>query len=247
MSWPQNRCLSLLVFCICMIVVFVAPVTISADSGSFHEPFTNLEQWEPFTFHGIDDHSSYQVVEEDGTSCLEMQTAGGASALILNTQFDVYKSPIMSWRWKVDNIYAHGNYLEKQGDDYPARLYVMFAYDPESASWSKKLKYTAAKVIYGDYPPDSTLNYIWANRLDAPDVITNVYVDRAKMIPVDRGEAYLNKWRNYQVDIVADYEKAFGAQPPRMATLGIMIDSDNTGEVARSCIDFIRLSGIEVR
>ncbi|WP_163338730.1 DUF3047 domain-containing protein [Desulfopila sp. IMCC35008] len=247
MSWPRNGLRYMFLACYGMLVVFCSHSKIFADSGLLDESFRSLEQWEPFTFHGIDDHSSYRIVEEEKTTCLEMRTAGGASALILKTRFDVYNAPILSWRWKVDNIYAHGNYLEKQGDDYPARLYVIFAYDPEKASWSRKLKYTAGKVIYGEYPPDSTLNYIWANRPDAPDVITNVYVDRAKMIPVDRGARYLNQWRNYEVDIVADYEKAFGAKPPRMATLGVMIDGDNTGEVARSCIDFIRLSGSEVR
>lgn len=236
-----------LVFCSCMVMMSVSHSKLFADSGFFDESFKSLEQWEPFTFHRIDDHSSYQIIEKEGTSCLEMQTAGGASALILKSQFDVYSSPILSWRWKVENIYVQGNYQDKKGDDYPARLYVMFAYDPENVSWSQKLKYTAVKVLYGQYPPDSTLNYIWANRPDAPDVITNVYADRAKMIPVDRGTTHLKKWRSYQVDIVADYKKAFGVKPPRMATLGIMIDSDNTGEKARSYIDFIRLSGSEDR
>jgi hypothetical protein len=69
-----------------------------------------------------------------------------------------------------------------------------------------------------------------------------VYVEEAKMIPVDRGQEKLGIWRRYQVDIIADYKKAFGTNPPRTAAIAVMIDSDNTQETARSCVDYIRIS-----
>lgn len=230
----------LLLFC-CLAGTSLNVSELKAGSDFIFEQFESLERWNSFSFPNIDDQSSYRIVEDGKVNCLEMKSAGGASAQILDRQFDVYAYPLLKWRWKVNSIYARGNYRKKEGDDYPARLYVMFAYDPDKAGWTRQLQYGTAKLLYGEYPPDSSLNYIWANRADAPDVITNVYVDRARMIPVDRGKANLNQWRQYQVDIVADYRKAFGTDPPQMASLAVMIDSDNTGETSRSCVDFIRI------
>lgn len=215
-----------------------------AESDLLFEQFKTMDRWRPFTFPNIETRSTYTiaVTENEETNCLEMVTSGGASALIFEEEFNVYDYPILSWRWRVDNVYTKGDFESKTGDDYPARLYVMFAYDPDEADWLEQLQYGTAKLLYGEYPPDSTLNYIWSNRTDSPDIITNVYTEKARMFPVDRGPENLGMWRRYHVDIVADYKKAFGTTPPRTAALAVMIDSDNTKETARSCVDYIRLS-----
>lgn len=206
------------------------------------ESFTSLSRWEPLTFPNIPVVSEYRLTTEDSVTCLHMESDGGASALVLNESFNVYEYPKLEWRWKVQNIYHKGDNTRKQGDDYPARLYVMFRYDAKTASFAKQLQYGIAKLLYGEYPPDSSLNYIWANRADAGDVIANAYTDQAKMIPVSRGKKDLGSWQTYAVDIVTDYRNAFDKEPPVEATIAVMIDGDNTGEAARACIDFIRVS-----
>ncbi|WP_051309367.1 DUF3047 domain-containing protein [Desulfogranum japonicum] len=225
-----------------LLLLFFFTLPASSEQGDFiFEDFQTLDRWQPFLFPKIEQHSLYNIVREGEGTCLEMTTTGGASAMLLKQQFDVYEYPLLQWRWKVERIFSKGDYSTKKGDDYPARLYVMFAYDPDSASWTKQLQYGTAKLFYGEYPPDSSLNYIWANRPDSPEIITNAYVDRAKMIPVDKGTENLNQWREYQVNMVADYRKAFGSDPPRTASLAVMIDGDNTKEASRSCVDYIRI------
>lgn len=205
------------------------------------EPFISLARWQSFTFPNISMPSKYRLAREDELTCLQMESEGGASALVLNDRFNVYEYPKLTWRWKVHNIYKKGDSSSKKGDDYPARLYVMFRYDDDSASFTKQIKYAVAKLLYGEYPPDSSLNYIWANREDASDIITNAYTDQAKMIPVSRGKKDLDSWKTYAVNIVADYRSAFEKEPPAEATIAVMIDGDNTGEAASACIDFIRI------
>ncbi|MBM9512932.1 DUF3047 domain-containing protein [Desulfogranum marinum] len=211
------------------------------ESVFFEESFTSLSRWKLFTFPGIPVSSEYRLTTEDAVPCLHMESDGGASALVFDQLFNVYEYPKLQWRWKVRNVYHKGDSTTKQGDDYPARLYVMFRYDAETASFAKQIQYGIAKLLYGEYPPDSSLNYIWANRVDARDIITNAYTDQAKMIPVSKGEKDLGSWQTYTVDIVADYRKAFRKEPPKEATVAVMIDADDTGETARACIDFIRI------
>lgn len=205
------------------------------------EQFTSLARWHPQFFAKIPRHSSYQAVIEEGRPCLLMESNNSASALVLNQQFNVYDYPKLSWRWKVSNVYRKGDSSRKEGDDYPARLYVMFAYDPTHASLGKRIQYQLAKAFYGQYPPDSSINYIWDNQVTGATVITNAYTDQAKMIPVSAGASKVNTWQDYTVDIVRDYRLAFGQDPPVTATLAVMNDSDNTGESAKAWIAYIRI------
>ena len=92
---------------------------------------------------------------------------------------------MLTWRWKVSNVYRKGDSRTKEGDDYPARLYVMFVYDPDRASLGKKLRYKVAKTVYGQYPPDSSISYIWDNQATGKPFIINAYVQRG---PNDSGQ-----------------------------------------------------------
>ena len=76
----------------------------------------------------------------------------------------MYEYPLLRWRWRADSVYRKGDARKKAGDDYPLRLYVLFPYDPGEASFGEKLVFEAARLLHGQYPPHSALNYIWANR-----------------------------------------------------------------------------------
>ncbi|MCF8061432.1 MAG: DUF3047 domain-containing protein [Deltaproteobacteria bacterium] len=40
----------------------------------------------------------------------------------------------------------------------------MFEYASGKLSVSENLKYAIVKVLYGEYPPLSTINYIWSSK-----------------------------------------------------------------------------------
>jgi len=207
------------------------------------ERFATLDQWQPLTFPKIDRHSTYTIRPCDNTTCLQMESNNSASGLILKQTFNIYQYPILKWRWKVSNVYRKGDSATKKGDDYPARLYVVFAYDPTKAPAGKRLRYQLAKLIYGQFPPDSSISYIWDNRVTNKAFIINAYVDEARMIPVSSGTAQVNTWQEYTVDVVEDYKKAFGQEPPATASLAVMCDSDNTREAATALMQYIRIEG----
>lgn len=48
----------------------------------------------------------------------------------------------------------------KDGDDYPARIYVSFRYSPGRLSLLDRAKYAAAQFVDGEYPPHAGRNYI---------------------------------------------------------------------------------------
>lgn len=208
------------------------------------ERFATLDYWQPLTFPKIDRHSTYRVNQCENTTCLQMESDNSASGLILNRVFNVYEYPILKWRWKVSNVYRKGDSATKKGDDYPARLYILFAYDPTKASVGKRLKYEFAKLMYGQFPPDSSISYIWANRTTTKPFIVNAYTSEARMIPVSSGTSQVKTWQEYTMNMINDYKMAFGHEPPATASLAVMCDSDNTHESAQAMIQYIRIEGL---
>ncbi len=207
----------------------------------FREDFNTLGDWKPFTFPKIKTHSTYTIEREGGQSYLRAESKASASAIVYKEEFDVYEYPKVRWRWKVQNIYQKADATTKEGDDFPIRIYIMFVYDPDKAGFGEGVKYGFAKALYGEYPPHSSLNYVWSGTAQPERIITNPYTDRARSIVLRSGAALAGTWQDEEADILADYRAAFGADPPARARIAIMNDSDDTGESSASWVDHIEV------
>ena len=121
---------------------------------------------------------------------------------------------------------------QKSGDDYAARIYITFAQDPDHLSFFQRARMGAIKMIYGQAPPAAALAYVWGNRAEVGSVHPSPYTNRLQMIVVESGPDHLNNWRMARRDIVKDFQRAFGNDPPRISGIAVMSDTDNTGESA---------------
>jgi len=196
-----------------------------------------LHSWENLYFPKIDKHSTY----ESKNSLLIIKSKASASALKIKRNYDIYNYPLLRFKWKINNTFKKGNAKTKEGDDYPIRIYVMFEYDPNNTSFLKSVKYEFVKSLYGTYPPHSSLNYIWSNKEHKENILTSTYATEAKMILLNKGNSNINTWREHKVNVLEDYKKAFGENPPSKVSIAIMSDSDNTKESSLAYIDYIEV------
>ena len=194
---------------------------------------TSLEDgWEPMEFPKIDRHSRYQLTDDNGEQVVKATTDNSASGLIARVSVEPGDSLILRWRWKVSNVYEQGNARRKEGDDYAARIYVAFEFEPDEAGFFERAKRKTVEVVFGEELPGNALNYIWANRLPVGEIIANPFTDTTMMVAVNSGTTNTGEWVTVERDIVADYRKAFGREPPKLVGVAIMSDSDNTGASA---------------
>jgi len=208
----------------------------------FREEFNTLANWKPLTFPKIKRHSTYSIEPEAGKDILVARADRSASGIIFTRSFNIYKTPIVKWRWKISNIYRAGDEKKKSGDDYPLRVYVVFKYNPDKASTWEQAQYKTLKLLYGEYPPHSSLNYIWANKKYPERILPNTYTAKAQMILLQKGSERAGLWVEEKVNALMDYRQAFGVDPPVEASLAIMSDADNTGEKATGYMDYIEVS-----
>lgn len=188
--------------------------------------------WEPLVFKKIEQHTRYDLVSDEGTVVVRAVSTAAASGLIRKIQIDPMQYPIVEWRWKVSNVLERGDVNKKEGDDYPARIYITFEYDPSKLSFGDRVKYKTVKLLYGEYPPTGAMNYVWGNHVAVDTMVPNPYTDRAMMVAVASGTEKINQWVIQRRNLLEDYRKAFQTDPPLISGVAIMTDTDNTGESA---------------
>lgn len=199
---------------------------------SSEQPGGALPQgWKPLTFKKIARHTEYALVRDSDQVVVKAISEGAASGLTKDVSIDPKDYPVVRWRWKVENLLQRSDVSRKDGDDYPARLYITFAYDPDRVSFGKKLKYKAGRALFGDIPIGA-LNYIWETKTPVGAMIENAYTDFAQMIVVESGPSKVGMWVEEERNIFEDYTKAFGEEPPLINGVAIMSDTDNTKERA---------------
>jgi hypothetical protein len=232
----------------------VSPPVIDAQSGMVIEvgKFSAAKagdllppDWKPLTFKKIEKHTTYTLVRDDNTVVIKAAAEASASGLTRGIKINPKEYPIVQWRWKVSNILKKGDVHRKEGDDYPARIYITFEYDPSKLSFFEKVKYETIKLLYGQYPPLAAINYIWESKASIGTMVPNPYTDRVMMFVVESSSAKLNQWVNEERNVFEDYKRAFGEEPPMISGIAIMTDTDNTGESATAYYGDILFKKIE--
>jgi len=190
------------------------------------------EGWKPWRFKKIDRLTQYVTVREEGSVVVRASADSSASGLIRDVRINPTEYPSLQWTWKVSNTYTRGDVRSKEGDDYPARIYLAFEYDPQRLSLLDRAKHSAVKLLYGEAPPLRVLNYIWDSKALKDTIVSSAYTDWVKMIVVQSGPSLANRWITERRNVVEDYRRAFGEDPGMITGIAIMTDADNTGERA---------------
>ncbi len=176
-------------------------------------------EWREKSFVG---NTLYEVVRlADGRAVLQATSRASASGLVLERKLDLKRYPILAWSWKIDHVLAKGDARTKAGDDYAARIYIVF---PGTFFWQTKV-----------------VNYIWANRLPKGEMIKNPYTGNVVMIAVESGDERAGEWLTERRHVLDDFRRAFGREPRAAKAIAIMTDTDNTKESATAWYGAIRL------
>lgn len=206
---------------VCLLLTLVAAAAVAGDRtvviADFEEGLDPA--WEAKEFLG---QTLYKVVhDEAGGHVLRADSRASASGLVYKIDYRLQDYPILSWRWKVSNILNKGDETKKSGDDYAARVYVIFPH------WF--------------FPKTKTINYIWANKLPRGEHVPNPFTGNAMMLAVESGKKNVGRWVSVRRNVYEDYRTLFGGEPPRVGAIAIMTDTDNTGGTATAWYDDIRI------
>lgn len=216
---------------LCATLALAAVDTIVAAAFSSARPGSTLpEDWAPLGAQSADNRTQYALVEDGGVTVLRAQSKSAASGLSRKLRVDPAEYPLLRWRWKISNTLKTSDIYKKEGDDFPARIYVMFDYPLEKLPFGERMKLRVARALYDPDLPAATLCYVWDGKAPAGTITPSTYTDRVRLVVVESGPGRVGRWVNFERDVHQDFKTAFGEDPPAISALAVATDTDNTGE-----------------
>ncbi len=191
--------------CILSLFLTVPALADRVDVGIFSAG--DLSGWQAKSFAG---DTRYQLQDDGSRLALHAISDNAASGLFREIEVNLDLTPYLHWSWKVENLLGGADEPSKTGDDYPARVYVVF---------SGGLFFWRTRAI----------NYVWSSNQPVGSEWPNAFTGNAKMVAVRGGPAGLGQWVSERRDVKADYRRLFGEEPGEIAAIALMTDTDNTG------------------
>ena len=194
--------------------------TSSVETSSFAE-------WRHFTLPGKT-ATVYDFSRKDGRDALTAKAGISASMMRRDVNIAANKLDTVNFSWQIPELIAGADLAERDFDDSPVRIVLTFEGDKTKFSAQNAMLSELAQMMTGEPLPYATLMYVWCNKRPAGSVVVNPRTDRIRSVVVESGAKNLRQWLDYQRNIRADFEKAFGEVPGNLISVGLMTDSDNT-------------------
>lgn len=168
---------------------------------------SELDAWEK---HGFNGETQYRVVEQNGKPALLAQCDNSSSGLMRKIKIDLAETPIISWSWRVDNVYPGIDETRREGDDYPASIYV-----------AVKTGLTRFSL--------RVLHYVWASNKPQNSSWDSAFTTKVKQVAVRSGlSSGTQRWYREVRNVEEDFKEYFDIEAQHIDYISLMTDCDNT-------------------
>lgn len=194
-----------LIACFCARTSPLAMIVLSSaswDAGSVPAG------WQIKTIRGRPEISA---CKDDEAACVHLKSVKSSLALERGVDIDPAEMPYLTWRWKVSQLPAGGDFRRAATDDQAAQVLVAFAD-------RRVLTY-----IWDTTAPKGTT----ANASSIP--LLHVFA-----VVCQSGTAALNHWIAESRNVAADYKQAYGKPVPHVKGIRLQVNSQHTGSSAES-------------
>jgi len=197
--------------------------------------------WTPFKINDRKVPTRYDLVDDGGTVVLKAHAERAASGVGHAAPAGYENLPMLQWRWKVSAALASADPADGMKEDSPARVLMEFDGDRSKLSFKERTVDSVSEQLAGRPLPFATLMYIHAASLPVGTIVPNPHTKRIQMIVVASGSTAVGTWQTVTRNWRDDYQKAFGQPPGTLIKVGVMTDTDNTGETVDAWYGDIRL------
>lgn len=170
----------------------------------------DLKDWQTKSFKG---ETRYAFDDKSGQRALFADSRGAASGLYREIRVDLTRTPWLNWSWRVDKVLNGIDERSKEGDDYPARVYVVVS--GGAAFWKTR-----------------SLVYVWSSNQPVGAAWNNAFTGNARVMALRSGTKDAGRWVNEKRDIRADFRQLFGEDIAAIDAVALMTDTDNSGQSA---------------
>lgn len=232
----MGRCLAWCVLASLLIQTAACTSVSPTATASSDKPVSTtptFDAWQHYPLPGKR-ATTFSVMQLDGRDVVVASADASASMLRRPIRVEAADLGKINFSWMVPHLIERADMAVSQADDSPVRVVLAFEGDRSQFSMKNAMLSELSLTITGEALPYATLMYVWCNTRPPDSVIINPRTDRVRKMVVESGAKGLSRWLNYDRNIRADFEKAFGEPPGALVGIGIMTDTDNTRTKTRA-------------
>lgn len=164
--------------------------------------------WQIKVTHGKPEVS---VCSDSGGSCLHLRSVKASFGVERGVDVNPFETRYLTWRWRVTQLPADGDFRRASTDDQAAQVLVAFA--------DRRI-----------------LTYIWDSNAPKGTArhASSIPLVHIFAVVCESGSAEMNRWVFEARDVAADFEQAYGRPAPLVKGLRLQINSQHTGSIAES-------------
>lgn len=221
---------TLFVFLVGGLLVMPVSAQRTVSIGEFQQVDVIPDEWQVVQYSKSFPPTKYSLKKEQDNISIYAEANGASALLIRNVDVDLRTYPVLCWRWKVHNKLKNADMRSKMLEDYAARIYISFDIPKKDIPRKERLMLKIKRKLFTQNIPDGVMQYVWDNKYPEETTANNIYNKRAKMYVLRSLNTPTNQWQHEKQNIVRDIRKLFELEEFKISQIGIITDSDNTGE-----------------
>lgn len=159
--------------------------------------------------------TEYSRAEMDGVPAIRAVGRNSGSALHRELRYRPADQPWLEWSWRVEKLQESADIRDARREDFGAAVSLIFG---------------RPSLLRRNVP---TLSYVWTNaKVQVGDVVASPHHQgTAQSIVLQAGAEKVGQWVGERRNVVEDYRRAFGADPPAyVEVVALWTDNDQTGD-----------------
>jgi hypothetical protein len=169
----------------------------------------------PCGWQKVRDIKGVSLQRDSSNYFVRLKSEKDVESIGIKIRFNIHDRPQLSWKWRVHALPLGGRENVKKKNDSAAGVFVAFK---------------------GIYPFNKVIKYVWSTTLPVGTMTKSPHSGNVMIFVVSSGADSLDTWVTEGRNVLEDYLKAFGSQPPLAEGIAIQTDSDDTGTCA--CADY---------
>ena len=180
---------------------------------------------ETWTHRSFGAATEYKGITLDGVAAIRAIGRNSASGLYRDFRYGIAEHPWIEWTWRVERLQQSADIRAKTTEDYAAAIFLIFG---------------RPSIVNRDVP---TLAYVWTSaRISEGSIVDSPYhPGTARNIVVRSGEGKLGQWLRERRNVISDFRRAFGREPPEtVEAIALFTDNDQTREPVETYYGAVR-------
>lgn len=151
----------------------------------------------------------YDLTDTQYGTVIRAKSQSSASTFYRDMTIDLNATPCLNWSWKIDQALDNLAEKTKAGDDYAARIYVVFS--GGIAFWNTR-----------------AINYVWSGNQPIGETWPNAYTSNSTNIVIESGQGRAGQWVKESRNVLKDVRNIIGKDIHIADGVAIMTDTDNS-------------------